>query len=422
MNCRRSLLERSILWPCTTRYETGTAIQYRTTTVREPAANMNTREFTLLLYCARSHPDVGRIKGVVSESVNWQILLLLARQHGVRSMLLRSLKSACWDAVPHATRLELERLNRANALRNLFLTGELLRLIDIFGQNAIPIAAFKGPLLAHSIYGDLSFREFCDVDVIVQPRDVLKAEDILTAYGYQADFPDRAFRYAFQGYQGQYAFRHCQTGMSVDLHWRLSSKGMAFPLQSAEIWPRLEKVTISGRTVLTLAHDDLALFLAAHGTKEGWRSLIWVCDFAELLRSYQDIDWLAIFDRAQRSHASRPLLLAVALASTLLDAPAPMALLDRARKDSAVRRLVEEAKLRMLRAVREEELAGFLNSLRTHDRLRHRLLPIATLLTTRTVSDYQAMPLPKSLWGLYYLTRPFRLASKILTMMHRKAP
>ena len=27
---------------------------------------------------------------------------------------------------------------------------------------------------------------------------------------------------------------------------------------------------------------DLALFLAAHGTKKGWRSLIWVCDFAEL--------------------------------------------------------------------------------------------------------------------------------------------
>ena len=176
-------------------------------------------------------------------------------------------------------------------------------------------------------------------------------------------------------------------------------------------------MTIAGRTVPTLAHDDLALFLAAHGTKEGWRSLIWVCDFAELLRKYQDIDWVAVLDRAQRSHSSRALLLAIALASTLLDAPAPPALIDRARKNSALRALAEEAKLRMLRAAPEQELGEFLNGLNTHDRLRHRLWPVATLLTTRTVSDYQAMPLPKSLWGIYYLTRPFRLASKFVKIM-----
>jgi hypothetical protein len=34
-------------------------------------------------------------------------------------------------------------------------------------------------------------------------------------------------------------------------------------------------------------------------------------------------------------------------------------------------------------------------------------------MTTRTVGDYQAMPLPKSLWGLYYLTRPFPLAGHV---------
>src|SRR5262249_17631077 len=217
--------------------------------------------------------------------------------------------------------------------------------------------------------------------------------------------------------QGQYAFRDSNTGISVDLHWRLSAMGVTFPLHSAEIWSRLEKVKIAGRTVLTLAHDDLALFLAAHGTKEGWRSLIWVCDFAELLRKYQDIDWVAVLDRAHRSHSSRSLLLAIDLASTLLDAPAPAALVDRASENSAVRALAKKARLRMLRTVPEGDLRDFLNGLNTHDRLRHRLWPVATFLTTRTVSDYQAMPLPKSLWGIYYLTRPFRLASKVAKMI-----
>jgi hypothetical protein len=333
--------------------------------------------------------------------------------------LLQTLKSACWDAVPQQIQLELARFNKANLQKNLVFTGELLRLLGLFQQNAIPIAVFKGPVLAHTLYGDMSLREFSDLDVLIHEADLSNVEDILTTRGYQADFPDRNYRSAFLSYQGQYAFRDSNTGISVDLHWRLSSKGVAFPLQLAEIWPRLERVAIAGRTVQTLAHDDLALFLAVHGTKEGWRSLIWVCDFAELLHKYQDSDWMAIHHRARQSHSSRPFLLAIALASKLLDAPVPVALIDRAWKDCTVRALAETANRRMLRAGPEGEFREFQNGLNTHDRLRHRLCHVAMLLLTRTVGDHQAMPLPKSLWGIYYVTRPFRLASKAARMMCR---
>ena len=121
--------------------------------------------------------------------------------------------------------------------------------------------------------------------------------------------------------------------------------------------------------------------------------------------------------RAQRSHSSRALLLAVLLSSKLLDAPVPMKLLDLALNNPAVRALAEQAQLRMLRANPEGELEEFLSGLTTHDQLRDRLWPLVTLLTTRTTGDHRAMPLPKSLWGLYYLTRPFRLAVKLAERM-----
>ena len=265
---------------------------------------MNSPEFQLLLRCATSRPDTRSVRNLASEGIDWQVLLKLAAQHCVRPMLLQTLKAICWDAVPQKIQLELARFNKAHVQKSLIFTGELFRLLDLFQQSAIPIAAFKGPVLAHSVYGHISLREFSDLDVIVQEADLSKAEEILTACGYQADFADRDYRSAFLRYQGQYAFRDGNTGISVDLHWRLSSRGVAFPLQSTEIWPRLENVTLAGRTVPTLAHDDLALLLAAHGTKEGWRSLIWVCDFAEILRKYQDIDWGALFERPNEAHAS----------------------------------------------------------------------------------------------------------------------
>ena len=323
-------------------------------------------------------------------------------------MLLQTLKSVCWDAVPPKIQVELTLFNKTNLRRNLVFTGELLQLVALFQQNAIPIAALKGPVLAHSIYGHISLREFSDLDVVVNEADLCKAESILTARGYQADFADRDYRSAFLSYQGQYAFRHPETEISVDLHWRLSDN-----LRSAEIWSRLEQVTIAGRTISTLAHDDLTLFLAAHGTKEGWRDLIWVCDFAEVLRNCSDVDWGAVLDRARRVHCSRQLLLAIFLATSLLDAPAPVELIDKARNDSAIQSLAKKAQLRMLRSAPEGELAEFLNGLNTDDRLTQRLRRVVISLTTRTVGDYKAMPLPKSFWGLYYFIRPLRLAGKL---------
>src|SRR5262249_39469615 len=85
-------------------------------------------EFQLLLYCARSRPDAGSVRDLVSKGIDWQILLKLAAQHCVRPMLLQTLKSVCWDAVPQKTQLELTLFNEANVQKNLFFTGELLRL------------------------------------------------------------------------------------------------------------------------------------------------------------------------------------------------------------------------------------------------------------------------------------------------------
>jgi hypothetical protein len=373
---------------------------------------MIAEEFQLLLSCARSEPDSGSIKERVNKNLNWRKLLDLAEHHGVRPMLRQSLKAVCWDYVPQETRIELERFYETNAQRNLLFAGELLRLFAEFANACIPAATFKGIILAQSIYGDLSLREFSDLDIIVHDADASKVEDILASAGYIPDFPDRDFRSAFMAYLGQYSFRNKRTGFSVDLHWRLSSKGEAFPVSSEDIWPRLEQVAICGRMVPSLAHDDLTLLLAAHGTKEGWRFLKWVCDFAEILRKCRNVDWVSVLARAERSYCSRPLQLAMFLASSLLDAPAPQRLIDKAQENPAVRALAEKARSRLLCSGPTGELTDFLNGLNTHDRMRHRLLPVATLLTTRTVGDYEAMPLPKSLWNLYYVTRPFRLAAK----------
>ena len=69
-----------------------------------------------------------------------------------------------------------------------FLTGELLRLLDLFEQNQIPAVPYKGPALGVAIYGKLSLRQFADLDILIPEKDVWKATDLLINRGYRAHF------------------------------------------------------------------------------------------------------------------------------------------------------------------------------------------------------------------------------------------
>src|SRR5262245_46575665 len=110
------------------------------------------REFQLLLHSARSCPDVGSVRNLVNTGIDWQVLLALATRHCVRPLLFKNLKLVCWDSVPEKIQLELTSFNKANIQKNLLFTGELLRLQSLFEKNAVAIAAFKGPILAQSVY------------------------------------------------------------------------------------------------------------------------------------------------------------------------------------------------------------------------------------------------------------------------------
>jgi hypothetical protein len=377
-------------------------------------------EFQLLVYGARES-SAESISTLIQSGVDWNKVLELARFNCVRPLLYRRLKSSCWDLVPRTVSKQLEAINAAIVKKNLFCAGELLALLGAFQQNGVRVATLKGPALAQSLYGDLCLREFADLDLIVHREDVCKAEDILSARGYRAQFPDQDYRSIFLRYQGQYAFRHSQTGLWVDLHWELSSKGVVFPLKADEIWASLGHVTIAERAVPTLSDNHLALFLAAHGAKEGWARLVWVSDYARLVQTYEKIDWGELLERAERSYCSRSFLLAILLASTLLAAPAPAQLVEKARESRALRALMRQSLLRMLGTASEGEIVQFFHSINTHDRLRHKISTITKFLTTRTVGDYNAIPLPKSLWHVYYLLRPFRLLKKAVNMLLGKA-
>jgi len=234
---------------------------------------------------------------------------------------------------------ELTQFFRANAIKNLYLTAELLRILRLLDAQGIRAVPLKGPALAQSLYGDLALREFCDLDVLVQETDLRKARELLEAQGYHLDASlDPRGEAAHIRNEQDYPFRHPAKGILIELHWRFAPRWFAFPLAPSQVWPRLQPMHLAGREVPSFCPEHLFLFLAAHGAKHRWCALKWLCDLAQLIHRHPRLDWEWIVDQARRSHAVRVLLLGIHLAAQL-GAPVPPELKERAQRDPKVQAL-----------------------------------------------------------------------------------
>ena len=105
---------------------------------------------------------------------------------------------------------------------------------------------------------------------------------------------------------------------------------------------RLELFSLAGTTVPAFSPEDLLLVLSVHGASHGWRNLKLVCDVAELMRRHPQIDLPGVFARAGGHGVRRMVSLGLLLASELLDATLPAAVLHALRMDPMTRSLAAQ--------------------------------------------------------------------------------
>jgi hypothetical protein len=397
-------------------------------------------EFELLLCCARTSIHsraLERLRTLVGRDLDWQRLIRLAGSHGVLPLLYRSLSRNSSDAVPKGVLDQLRDAFRLNVQHGLSLTAELLRLLDFFAGHGINAIPFKGPVLAASVYKDLSLRQFSDLDVLVNRDDIVKAGGLLASQGYQPitddgvaseqnlDPDDVAY---FE--PSLYTFVHRDRGTRVDLQWRVAAeKHFSFSLEENPGRDRLVPVTVAGRSVLTFAPMDLLLLLCVHGAKHQWLEMKWICDVAELVRTEKEtIDWRELHQEASRQGVRRMLSLGLFLARDLLGAELPVEMsraVDRdLRGKSIISTVVSKLFTESMETSRDLEKVVFY--LRTKDRWQDRIRFCSCYISqylhrvvTPTSKDRNILCLPAPLFFLYYFFRPLRLTVKYLRLALR---
>ena len=343
------------------------------------------------------------------DHIEWRRVTLAAGSHGVLPLVYRQLKAAGIapdDLAPMRSEFY------GNALNNLHLARELARVVGLLGGQSIEVIAFKGPVLALQAWGDLALRQFNDLDLLVHPGDAARAVEVLIADGYTALTFDRQHPERSIARRCEDEFMRPDSVAMIDLHWELNPSYFAYGPMGHEVWTRCESRRIEGVDVKTLGPADLVLFQAVHATKHGWINLGWICDFNAAMRALPEAEMSEVAEAARRSGCLRMLLLAIALAADVLDAPIPPEFSDAIRRDAAIAALTAGIERRLFATIglRARPYSEWVVPLRAITSVRGRARFLASRAFTPNIDDFNFIGLPPPLHPLYYATRPLRLA------------
>lgn len=374
-------------------------------------------EFDLLLACCADSSQserMDRIRPILSCPLDWPCVLHLADHHGVIPQVYDRL-STLPELVAREQLITLRAHYQESARKSLWFTGELVRILRHLESLGIEALPYKGPALAELLYGDVTQRQFGDLDILIHPADVVRAKAALSDLGYWPVISlsgRQEQAYIRSGYE--YSFDGPRGSNLLEAQWRVLSRFYSIDFEVADFFERAQSVRLVGQAFRTLCAEDLLLVLCAHAAKHAWVRLSWLCDIAQLAKSEQ-LDWDATQVEAGRLGIERIVALNFLLANKLLGSAVPYTIHDWLDSDPAATTIAGEILLILERSTYydTESIPYFRLMMRLRERWQDRMRFAWRLGLTPSVGEWSAIRLPESLFPLYRVVRFVRLGRRL---------
>jgi hypothetical protein len=258
-------------------------------------------------------PDATRVA-----ECDWARFALLARHHGIGPILFRAFQERA-ASVP-AEWLQIFKAEYAtNAFHNQLAHASVDEIGAVLSSEQIPVILMKGAALLRTLYDDQGLRTLCDVDLLVDERDVERADTQLQARGMKLPVSEEV------GSRCHYSLVYCwqqPRTVPVELHWRIFERYRPYIFDLDAVRAQARPLPGMPPNVLVMAPEHelahLCLHLDRHaityrsliGRKDWCESLllphgsgrlVWLYDIALYLQRRRDlIDWDRFVDTARR--------------------------------------------------------------------------------------------------------------------------
>jgi len=184
--------------------------------------------------------------------------------------------------LPEAAQRRLKAQFSETCALNLFIQHENDRLMRQFDNAGIAVIPLKGVRFAIRYFGHLGARATTDIDLLVQPEDLPRAEEIIRRLGFTTE--EREIR---SHYHRSYSrpLNHSPHPLTVELHWGLLMEGTS-RFNTEELWQEAH-VLAPYRHVLELSDYHNFYMICLHGWKHGMDSLKYLLDIVQMVEVHE---------------------------------------------------------------------------------------------------------------------------------------
>lgn len=226
------------------------------------------------------------------EELTWEEVYQEASRQSLEAMVLAGVEPQIREK-PELLSVWRKRRD-ADLVQALTQISEQERVLAAFSQAGIPVLRVKGSAL-RELYPRPEYRQMSDVDLIVAPPDMERADALLCTLGYQTEQKERRQSNEVSYFLPPY--------MSIELHDNPVERVDPRMVYYENIWTKTEpEATMPG--VYHLRTEDEYLYLLAHFLKHyetagvGIRQVMDVYLFRCAYGSRMDADYLAQESRA----------------------------------------------------------------------------------------------------------------------------
>lgn len=201
---------------------------------------------------------LGGVGPVLPDAASWDRWVWTARLERVVPLLYQLVAQAPTD-LSEDQRREAKQVQGAVLARCVHLEHHAIAVTEALTARGIRSALLKGGATAHLDYPDPSWREFSDIDLLIDPADRPRATSVIEAAGWK------------QGYalpSGHERFTHAVTfvldSMELDLHQRIAHRALGLLVPTLDLLDHAVPLEIAGTRLHALNDVDRMIHASIH--------------------------------------------------------------------------------------------------------------------------------------------------------------
>jgi len=345
---------------------------------------------------------------LVRKGLDWDKVCDVALKHRVFPLVFRHVEHFEPGLIPSRVLRLFGMLFLANGAKSETLAKQLAGIMDAFHKAGIAAVPFKGPLLGHLIWGDHRLWVGGDLDLLVRPRDLGRAVEVLSSEGYRSvgrPERERPLQRPLMPWRPlvQLAKQNATLTAYVDLQtsifpWWMSRRGL-----DEQVWRDVRSGDVFGSPGMLLPYSWNLILLSLHAYKHLFVLLRWASELYELWnRAGTRRD--TILAKSEQIGMKREVLFSIAVCEHLLGKDST----ERSGVNNVLVRRIARGVFRKPRSPLSAELLR----LQLPGSAIRKVYKFTTDVFAPVAVEGRLLRLPRWLHFVYYLIRPVSRAFK----------